>query len=125
MLAGEQAGEKLPSVSWGTLGAGHASKIVTGIANPLEPMIQAKSPTARSGPAERGWMRVSVTGGVVTCTKATSRGSAPLGSVMPGESDSDERGGVEGSPMGKQPMARASLAGSGGLSDSSGVCPEP
>src|SRR5689334_19348471 len=70
-------------------------------------MIQAKSPTRRPGAAGGGAVAiVGSPGGASTCTKATSVGTCPGASVMPGELANTERRGVPGAPTGKQPSER-------------------
>src|SRR4051794_17291678 len=108
------------------LGAGHASKMLTSVARPSDPMIHAKSPTTRFGPALAGAMVGEITplvstggGGTAGGTKLTSLGSAPACSTMPGVLTVGLRGGVDGSPSGKQPSWRASTAGSSGTPEAS------
>ena len=86
--------------------------MVTSVPLPSLVTIQAKSPTSRPGAAAGGAVViVGSPGGVSRCTKATSVGSWPCVSWMPGEVANGERRGVAGSPSGKQPSAR----GPGGL----------
>src|SRR5437763_7652866 len=88
--------------------------MLTTVPLPSLVMIQAKSPTRTPGLAGTGATVLLMSpGGASTCTNATSDGISPGGSAIPGEVANTERGGVDGSPSGKQPSERG--GGNGGM----------